>query len=398
MYNSFFKYHLKGILGKKNDMWYFDNWTRTYFKNNKEMLDFLRNRKTPNDINEISNDLNHNCIIMQMREHLLSEYKNKFLDRHLKIALHLPPISVSPAANSWMLNLSIALEYSGIVTYIFWEQIDQKELFTSDIVLGIGAEFVSKYLDWHIIDQYRSKNGGKVWLQASVNYHSINLLRDYINSYAKKGVDGFYSFDTKNFNEDSGFNQIFNRQGFPLCSFTFSANPLIHFPVSVKNKYFDYIFLGSTNYDKIDRYNVYFPNIVKSHFKGIITGPGWDWANKFEYNTFRDRLLYGESYIGLNLHLSDQIEFTGQLNERAYILAAHGVPQILDDVYNIRSYFPEIGLISENKEEYLDNFYSLKKKPDMAIDLAQKAAVKLYQAHTTFHRIDNFLSDIGLVN
>jgi spore maturation protein CgeB len=167
----------------------------------------------------------------------------------------------------------------------------------------------------------------------------------------------------------------------------------MHIPSETYNPIYDYIFLGSSNYDKIERYNLFFASVVKK-FNGLIAGPGWDWSKNYVYSFLRDREIYSFSKVAINLHLETQIKLKRQLNERAYIIAAFGIPQVTDNAAIIPSEFPRIGLIANSSFEFNDSIRMILNDKKLGYQLSMNAIEDVYKYHTTFHRCLKLVSDL----
>ena len=92
----------------------------------------------------------------------------------------------------------------------------------------------------------------------------------------------------------------------------------------------DYVFLASINPAKWSRYFSYLTDIFINRY-GYIDGPGWEFGWSGSIDPLRDLFLYARAKVGLNLHLKEQIEWPCELNERTYMLATCGVPQLMDN-------------------------------------------------------------------
>ncbi len=398
MYNSNLKYYTKALIGRKNEMWYFDNWVKKYYRNNKKFI--TEYKKLGNISIGSSPKLNlyddYYKEIFLLREDSMNFHKDYFINEKICIAIHFPPLNISPGANSWFNNIKVALEFMGVQVYAFWDSVDPIKLGTAKIILGIGAKISEDVIDWNIIDTVASTHNIPIILQASVNVTNLLEINQFINFYKAKCITHFFSFDFDTFNLESGVKQFFRDNGAILYSIPFSANPVIHYPVQFENQNMDYIFIGSTNYDKINRYNDYFSKLTENEFNGLIIGSGWPWSEDFQYDYIRDRALYSKAKVALNLHLDFQVNISGQINERAYILSALCIPQITDRVINIETNFENIGLIANNPNDYLENIYTLLNNPEYAKELVLESYKVLYTKHTTFHRMVQFFSEAGI--
>ncbi len=396
MYNSNFKYYTKMLLGRKNEMWYFDNWNKIYYNKSSSFLkdfDWSKNFL----VSELTgNKKNHNPIFHETLNLRLKLIENNYLlldKEKTTILLHFPPLSFSPAAHTWMINFKTAMMHMGVKIKTFWEDLTIDNLSDVDYIIGIGAKYITDLVNWDIIKEAKKKFPFKIILQTTFDVENETHAKAFIKNYQNLGVDYFFSFDSKEFNIASGLNDLFSKLNTFLFSIEFSANPLLHFPPEFINPIYDYIFLGSSNYDKIERYNSFFPSIVKQ-FNGVIAGPGWDWSSNFVYSSVRDRELYSMSKIAINIHLTTQIKLNRQLNERAYIIAAYGIPQVTDNAAIINSKFPRIGLVANNANEFNDAMLTILNDNNLSHTLAINALLDTYKFHTTFDRCSTFLSDL----
>src|SRR5882724_7721333 len=103
MYNSTLKYYAKALLGRKNDMWYFDKLQRSYPKRDqklvKELLSLTDSNLLTNSFLSRKNNLQLNPLYeagKKLRDACLAEYENKFLRSPYNVFIHLPPLTVSP--------------------------------------------------------------------------------------------------------------------------------------------------------------------------------------------------------------------------------------------------------------------------------------------------------------
>ena len=110
----------------------------------------------------------------------------------------------------------------------------------------------------------------------------------------------------------------------------------------------------------------------------------------------KDRYLYARAKVGLNLHLEEQLDWANELNERTYILAACGVPQLLDDPALLPSRFDKNGLfIADSPAEYTELFEYILNHPDKAKQKTLLAQREVFEKHTWFHRAEKLVSDLS---
>ena len=204
------------------------------------------------------------------------------------------------------------------------------------------------------------------------------------------GIDFFYSFRAPEFlNSHEGFN-AFRSEGYPLFSLEFGANPLRYYPVPGVVRNVDYIFMGSGNYRA---YLTLFPDII-TRYHGFIAGKGWlgaGWVSSACH-----RYLYARARVGLNLHGTFQLADCCELSERTYILAACGIPQLVDNPKLLPLRFTPDSLFSASTpEEYLALFKEILASPGEAQKRALKAQDQVFARHTTLHRSDDFLQHLS---
>lgn len=399
MYNSNLRYYAKALLGKKNDMWYFDNLLKCYSSDCRE--------KTKNAIQFAEKKVNLNLyksntnlsssevtrVGERLRLDLLKRFKNYYIHKKLSVLIHLPPIKASVGANSFLHNLGIGLDFMGVEVNYFWDNLSIEDLDGVDIIFGIGFKNFTDNINWKLINEFKKNNSLKIFLQTTFDIENSTDAKNYIDYYKSFDIDTFYSFDTDDFNMSFGLKKFFTQNNVKLFSFEFSANPILHYPIFSFNKEFDFIFLGSTNHDKINRYFNYFkPLFIK--YSGLVAGPGWPWCDNYESIGDIDRFLYSNAKTSVNLHIDTQIKYKRQLNERSYILAACGIPQIIDNVPLIKDRFNRIGLISNTPTDFSNNIKLVLGSDSLQEELAINALNEVYQKHTIFTRIVDFISQL----
>lgn len=98
--------------------------------------------------------------------------------------------------------------------------------------------------------------------------------------------------------------------------------------VPADQKNINFIFLASSNPSKLDCMESYLGPIL-DRYSGFICGNGWKQVNHWP-SLKANKFLFARSKIGINIHLKEQSEWANELNERTYILAASGIPQLTD--------------------------------------------------------------------
>lgn len=332
---------------------------------------------------------------------LLSEVTHKFSGKYselkqLRILVHIPSSRRSPGGHSLFNNLAQSLQYIGIETRCLgWEEAIQPYLddFRPTVFLTSDAtEYLAK-IDWAAVNCYRTTNTLKVGLTAALAEHNNIPLTDRLKWSKANSVDFYYTFQSPECLKVRTGYAVFSENGYKIFSVEFGANPLLYYPVPGIARDLDYVFLASSNYDKRPRYYEYLSKIFRNNV-GLIDGPGWagvkQWATPPTH-----RFLYARAKIGINLHIQESMDWPSELNERTYILAACGVPQLVDEAKLLSKRFSEDALfIARTPFEYNQLFEEILANPDLAQKRALKAQREVFEKHTTFHRAEKFALDL----
>jgi spore maturation protein CgeB len=175
----------------------------------------------------------------------------------------------------------------------------------------------------------------------------------------------------------------------------FGANPLVYCPVPAVTRDLNYVFLGSCHFEKLDRYWAYLKNVFAG-WPGFIAGPGWKYARYIQLPEEFHRYLYARAKVGLNLHVPFQIDAPSELNERAYNLAAAGVPQLMDFPKLLPQRLGENSVYAaRSPQEYLQMFHRILANPEEALDRASMAMEQVLSRHTVFHRAEAFIDELS---
>lgn len=338
-----------------------------------------------NPLFEIGSKLNSEC---------LSNFYLKLRHRgDVKILIHLPPPNHSPAGYSIFKNLKESLEYVGIgCEFLLWGDEISTVLskFNPSIFISSDSDSYLQRIDWDAIKRYKNENKLQVGLTASIDDYGNSPLERRLEFAKKNGVDFFYSFRSPRYIESRDGYKPFGQQGYQIHSIEFSANPLLYAPVNNVPQDLPFVFLGSSNLDKYERYSKWFGPIL-SESKGFINGPGWLKMSSQIPMTI-NKYLYARAKVGLNLHLDEQIEWPCELNERTYVLAACGVPQLIDNPLLLEDRFSRGAFYSASTpSEYRDLFHYILGHPEDAIIRSKLALEEVYDRHTSFHRIEGFI-------
>lgn len=327
-------------------------------------------------------------------EEVAKYFSGKYLKSDHRILIHTPPLAVSPGGYSVFSNMCESLNFMGVPTYLLaWNENTTEvfEKFSPTVLITSDHPSYTDLLDWNYIKDYKLKKNFAVGLSASIEAYGNSPLVPRLDWAKRVDVDFYYSFRAEEYVQSRLDYKPFGEYGYQICSIEFGANIMKFFPVEASGeKALDYIFFGSTNYDKADRYSKFLRPIAKN-YNGMVQGPGWPWVKK-EIPFDLQKVFYSKAKIGLNLHLREQIEWQCELNERTYILAACKIPQLLDNPALLPQRFATGSFFSAaTPAEYKDLFQYILENELETSEKTQKMYEAVLRRHTTFHRMETFI-------
>jgi hypothetical protein len=334
----------------------------------------------------------------ELVETLKKTYHNKFVSNDgLRILIHLPSAVASPGGHSAISNLVQSLTFLGVpVRYFGNEGVTELLLaeFKPSVMLVSDYKPFLSVIDWEALERYRSVNKLLVGLTASLEEYGNSPLSGRLIWAGEHGVDFYFSFRSQGYLTSRKEYVPFFEAGYKILRIEFGVNPLVFFPVPGVARDLNYVFLASSNRDKFPRYISYLGDVM-SKYPGVIDGPGWSRIKNFSFNATRDRYLYARAKVGINLHLEEQITWACELNERTYMLAACGTPQLVDNPKILSDYFSaDAFFVASSPREYSDMFRSLLAAPESCQGAVLKAQREVFERHTTFHRADGFVREL----
>jgi len=311
-----------------------------------------------------------------------------------RILIQVPSGLHSPAGYSLFNNLIDGLRFVGIAARsLGWDETIAsalKEFRPTVLLASDNADYLGR-IDWDTVAEYKRSGGLLIGLTASLEEYGNTPLGPRLKWAQTHGVDFYYSFRAPEYIESRQEYDAFADAGYQILSVEFGANPLLYRPVPGVARDIDYVFLGSSNADKWDRYIKYFEPIMKGR-TGFIDGPGWPRVRDFSFRRERDRFIYARAKVGLNLHIDNQIRWASELNERTYMLAACGVPQVIDRPGLLQRRFSDDAMfVGDSPEEYRQMFEFALDDRGEATRRAMKAQSEVLEAHTIFHRADQLV-------
>jgi hypothetical protein len=258
------------------------------------------------------------------------------------------------------------------------------------LFLSSDNAYFTSTVDWELLNRWRRETGMRVGLTASIEAYGNTALPFRLMAARQNGVDFFYSFRSREYLHERPDYHLFFEEGYKIHSIEFGANPLLYYPVPVKQKDIDYIFLASSNPTKLDRMVPYLGPVF-SQYEGFIGGTGWQKVDCWP-SLSANKFLFSRAKIGVNLHLKDQILWANEVNERTYILAACGIPQLTDAPKLLLKRFSDKSLFkAQSPKEYLEQFEFILSNPAVAEQRALQGLREVYASHTTFHRAESFV-------
>jgi hypothetical protein len=333
----------------------------------------------------------------ELRNSVLTNFRNKYKSIDgIRILIHVPSKEKSPGGFSLFSNLADSIQYLGIpCEKLGWEEsiIEKLKIFKPTLFLTSDNNIYLSRINWSAIQQYRTKYSLLVGLTASIAAYGNTPLTQRLRWAKSQNIDFYYSFRSQQYLRSREDYKPFFLEGYSIYSVEFGANPLHYFPVGGVNRDLSYVFLASSNPDKQKRYADWLTPVLKN-FPGFLDGPGWTRINRYA-PTVAHRYLYARGKVGINLHIDDSIDWASELNERTYILAACGIPQLIDNPKLLKDRFTEDAMFRANSpKEYEELFYYILASPNEADKNAKIALEQVFDKHTTFHRAEEFINQL----
>lgn len=332
------------------------------------------------------------ALSQRLRKQALDAYRDRYAGReNLRVMLHVPSSVSSMGGNSLFSNWCDGLRHMGVNCEMLetgrpaHEEIERFKptvFFTSD-----HASYL-RWIDWSRLRTHRERHPLALVLTASAEHDGNTPAGPRLKQARERNVDFFVSFREQEYiAEHLG---SWTAEGYDVVSVPFSANPTLQFHVPCEPKPLDFVFLASINPEKAARYWRYHAGILPK-YRGLLNGPGWG----------QDELILARSYhahayalgaIGINLHIPTSLDLLTEINERTFILACCGAFQLCDAPQVLRRFFPESAVVSAaTPAEYVEKFAHYLKNPGQRVSFQIESLKAVYQSHTIFHRMINFL-------
>jgi hypothetical protein len=399
-----FRYYLKKILGKPDLFESFQNniHLETWIKHDQILNSALQCLKDDIEENNIrSFDYNDPVVNegFKLRKKVLEEFKEKLVRiSSIRMLIHIPEKNISPGGHSLFSNLGESLKYIGVpVRILRWQGdnlVEEFKRFKPNVFITSDNDDYLRKIDWSRVIAYKKDFGLHIGLTASLEQYGNTPLPDRLRWSKEHLIDFYYSFRAPEYYNNRPEYMPFFEEGYRILSVEFGANPILYYPVPGIARDLNYVFLASSNPDKWDRYYRYLPELF-SEFPGFINGPGWKYVSMSAPAEIH-RYLYARARVGINLHIQESIDWANELNERTYILAACGVPQLLDNPKLLNERFSRnCFYVAENEKQYREMFREIINNPIEGNRRALSAIREVFSKHTTFHRAEKFFYDIN---
>ena len=400
LYHSPLKHFVKGLLGRKNDAWYFDRMIAAYNKPQQQLTQeaLLQASRLAAETDEalLAQPLPAHARVhplyqpsMELRRQLLQQQTETQPLKDWQVLIQLPPDSFSPGWASWFSSISEAMQLMGAHVQWVWdnwtaELVGQADLILSQANTSFVQHWPAQILQWlkpnAVFACYCSfeQNDARAATQlyTQLRQQGVNLLLN--------AADGYFIAQSPH----SSWAQ--SAAGLRIASLPFAANPLRHYPTPWLIPTADYVFLGSANYDKAKRYHDFFYPLMQ-RYNGIIAGQGWPWCHDYSLAAQRDRWMYAQATVGINLHLHSQVDAPTELNERTYILFATGTPQLIDRPALLEQYFQPHAFTADNSRQYTLLLAKALQDENLRWEQASRRLQEIFQQHTVFHRVAAWL-------
>lgn len=340
----------------------------------------------------------------ELRKGVLDAFRNIRADkeRH-RVLVHVPDAVVSPGGYSLFTNLVQSLGFVGVpARALGWDEAigGVLERFRPTVLLTSDNRPYLERIDWDAVAAYRATRELALGLTASSETDGNEPFPARIEWARRHGVRFYFGFGCPEYYaQEPGFAPL-REAGFAVLPLEFGANILEYYPVPGVERDLDYVFLGSVNRSKWPRYARYLGGVVPG-YHGFFDGPGWEWADRCllrDAPQAAQRYVYARARAGLNLHLDVQVGRTADLNERTYMLAACGVPQVVDAPGLLTRRFSPQGLfIARDENEYAMLLRRVVEDAGHARERALIAMREVYDRHTTCHRAVAFMQGMETV-
>jgi len=330
-----------------------------------------------------------------LKNRIADSFQGLYRDlKQVRILIQVPDFAFSPAGNSLFSNLLEALSHLGVpCKALAWNETvhNHLESFRPTVFLSSDqSEYLAK-IDWQAINNYRISKPLVIGLTASLAEYGNSPLNERLALSKSRAIDFFYSFRDRQYVNSRSEYRPFFEQKFPILFVPFAANISHYYPLANVPRDLNYVLLATRKREHDD---YLWP--LAHHHQGFLDGPGWLHTQGFSFNPDRDRYFYARAKIGLNIHLPEQLQWSCELNERTYQLAACGVPQLIDHPKLLDSIFPQSSLfVANSPKEFNEAFNYILANPHEAQKRALLAQKIVFERHTWLHRANDLIRQLS---
>ena len=336
----------------------------------------------------------------RLRKKLSREFHQRHEASPLRVLVHVPDQHRSPGGYSLFRNLIDSADRLGYrVRALAWSEDTEDVLvqFKPNVLLTSDSQKWLGTIDWTAVEYYRRSQHLLLGLTASLEEEYNTPLSDRLRWAKKHGVSFYYVYDTPAYlaSRKEAYAPFYDA-GYAIYSYEYTVDPEKHYPVPNVERDIPYVFLGSgyRHRSKEQRYVEYF-SAPLSKVPGVLYGPGWRGIKYQGIRPERDRYVYARCKLGLNLSIARQLKWPSVLNERTYMLAACGIPQLTDRPLFLSERFSDDALyVADSPEEYAELFSYAIDHPEESQERALKSLRLVLTSHTNYHRCEEFFTDL----
>ena len=334
----------------------------------------------------------------ELKRRVEAEYRDRHADwNDLRILLYRPDYEQSVGGYSLSGNLAMSLQFQGIQARTISPEQDFRavlESFQPTVLLTSDNERDLGIIDWGVFDEYRKKHHCALGLTASLEDFGNTPLSGRLAWARARGVGFYYAYSPQEYLHGRADYNPFWDEGYEIFSVEFGANILKYYPIPDMKRDISYVFLGSRNKAKWDRYLTFFDRICRE-YPGFIHGGGWLKLKDQSVNTDRDRYLYARARVCLNLHTGYEVRWPLECNERSYMLAACGAPMLIDNPAHLSSIFPKDSVFTASTpDEYFELFRSMLANTEEVQRRSLKAQREVIEKYNSFKRAEDFAGNL----
>lgn len=401
LYHSPLKHFVKGLLGRKNDAWYFDRMIAAYTQPQQQLtqqaLWQASRMAAETDEELLTKPLPAQARLhplyqpaMQLRQQLLQQQADTQPLKGWQVLIQLPPDAFSPGWASWFGSIGEAMQLMGAHVHLQWNNWNEGLVSSADLILSqANPAFVQH---WPAQMHQWLKPNAIFACYCSFEQQNEDAATQLYTQLRQQGVNLLLNAaDAAYIHQSPHSSWAQAAASLRIASLPFGANPLRHYPTPWLMPNADYVFLGSANYDKAKRYHDFFYPLMQRRYRGIMAGQGWPWSNDYSLLTQRDRWMYAQATVGINLHLQSQVDAPTELNERTYILFASGTPQLIDRPALLEQYFLPHAFTADSSSQYIQLLEKALQDENLRWEQAAAKLEEVYQQHTVFHRVAAWL-------